>query len=123
MAVLVRLPTVLRPYAGGATAVQAEGATVGEVLGDLTSRFPGIAAQVWAQEGKLNRFVNVYLNDDDVRYLDQLDTKVHDSDAISILPAVAGGSGATIHGTREGPVVAGGSAPAGYRSRPAPASG
>lgn len=92
MAVLVRLPTVLRPSAGGATTVQAEGATVGEVLGDLTNRFPGIAAQVWAGEGKLNRFVNVYLNDDDVRYLDELDTKVHDSDVLSILPAVAGGS-------------------------------
>jgi molybdopterin converting factor small subunit len=92
---------------------------VGEVLGDLTNRFPGIAGQVWAEEGKLNRFVNVYLNDDDVRYLDQLDTKVHDSDAISILPAVAGGSGAT----SSGPVVAKSRGPAGYHSRPTPASG
>lgn len=123
MAVLVRLPTVLRPYAGGATAVQAEGATVGEVLGDLTSRFPGIAGQVWAQEGKLNRFVNVYLNDDDVRYLDQLETKVHDSDAISILPAVAGGSGATTGRTARSPGVAEGSGLAGCRSRPTPATG
>jgi sulfur-carrier protein len=94
VAVIVRLPTVLRPSAGGATTVQAEGATVGEVLGDLTNRFPGIEGQLWAGEGKLNRFVNVYLNDDDVRYLDQLDTKVHDSDVLSILPAVAGGSDA-----------------------------
>jgi molybdopterin converting factor small subunit len=89
--VLVRLPTVLRPYAGGETTVQADGATVGEVLGDLTDRFPGIKGQVMADEGKLNRFVNVYLNDEDVRYLDQLDTKVHDRDVLSILPAVAGG--------------------------------
>jgi molybdopterin synthase sulfur carrier subunit len=93
VAVLVRLPTVLRPYAGGEATVQAEGATVGEVLGDLASQFPGIAGQVLAEGGKLHRFVNVYLNDDDVRYLDQLDTKVHDSDVVSILPAVAGGSG------------------------------
>jgi molybdopterin converting factor small subunit len=93
------------------------------VLGDLTNRFPGIAGQVWAQEGKLNRFVNVYLNDDDVRYLDQLDTKVHDSDAISILPAVAGGSGPTTRGTPWGPVGAEGSGPAGCRPRPTPASG
>lgn len=91
MAVLVRLPTVLRPYAGGETAVQADGTTVGEVLGDLIDRFPGIKGQVMAEEGTLNRFVNVYLNDEDVRYLDQLDTKVHDSDVLSILPAVAGG--------------------------------
>jgi molybdopterin converting factor small subunit len=113
----------LRPYAGGATAVQAEGATVGEVLGDLTNRFPGIAGQVWAEEGKLNRFVNVYLNDDDVRYLDQLDTKVHDSDAISILPAVAGGSGAATVGTVSGSAVAEGIGLAGGRPRPTPASG
>jgi molybdopterin converting factor small subunit len=96
---------------------------VGEVLGDLTNRFPGIAGQVWAEEGKLNRFVNVYLNDDDVRYLDQLDTKVHDSDAISILPAVAGGSGATTGGTAWGPVVTNGSRPAGCTPRQTPASG
>lgn len=100
MSVLVRLPTVLRPYAGGEATVQAEGATVGEILGDLTSQFPGIADQVLAGEGKLHRFVNVYVNDDDVRYLDQLDTKVHDSDVVSILPAVAGGSGDCTPGGR-----------------------
>ena len=110
MAVLVRLPTVLRPYAGGVTTVHADGTTVGEVLGDLTGRFPGIKGQVMADEGKLNRFVNVYLNDEDVRYLDQLDTKVHDSDVVSILPAVAGGGVA--------PATTPGQRPGGKRARP-----
>ena len=71
--------------------VTPEGATIGEVLADLASSYPGMAGQVLTHEGNLHRFVNVYVNDDDVRYLDQLDTKVADGDTISILPAVAGG--------------------------------
>jgi molybdopterin synthase sulfur carrier subunit len=87
----VRLPTLLRPHTDGAATVTAEGATVGEVFSDLTSRYPGLADQLVDGDGNLHRFVNVYCNDDDIRYLDQLDTKVDNGDVISILPAVAGG--------------------------------
>jgi len=87
----VRLPTVLRSHAGGKASVTAEGATIGEVLSDLVRTYPGMAGQVLTEDGALHRFVNVYVNDDDVRYLDQLDTKVSDGDTVSILPAVAGG--------------------------------
>jgi len=91
MAVEVRLPTLLRSHADGAASVSADGATVAEVFGDLTGRFPGLAGQLVDGEGVLHKFVNVYVNDDDIRYLDQLDTKVGDGDVVSILPAVAGG--------------------------------
>ncbi len=69
-----------------------DGATVGEVLQALESTHPGLAGQVLTADGSLHRFVNVYLNDDDVRYLERLDTKVSDGDVVSILPAVAGGA-------------------------------
>jgi len=91
VSVEVRLPTVLRPHAGGTSAVTVDGATIGEVLNNLVASYPGMAGQVLTDEGSLHRFVNVYVNDDDVRYLEQLDTKVNDGDTISILPAVAGG--------------------------------
>ena len=87
----VRLPTLLRPHADGASSVQADGATVGEVFAQLTSRYPGLGDQLVDDGGGLHKFVNVYRNDDDIRYLEQLDTKVADGDTISILPAVAGG--------------------------------
>jgi molybdopterin synthase sulfur carrier subunit len=88
----IRLPTVLRPHAGGQSTVQVDGSTIGEVLTNLVDSNPGMKGQVLTDDGTLHRFVNVYLNDDDVRYLDQLDTKVSPGDTISILPAVAGGS-------------------------------
>ena len=91
MAVEVRLPTVLRTHAGGASVVQLSGATLGDVLGKLVAEYPGMAGQVVQEDGTLHKFVNVYVNDDDIRYLDQLDTKLADGDVISILPAVAGG--------------------------------
>jgi molybdopterin synthase sulfur carrier subunit len=91
MAVEVRLPTLLRPAADGAASVQADGATVGDVFHDLVDRFPGLAGQLVDNDGSLHRFVNVYRNDDDIRYLDKLDTKLADGDVVSILPAVAGG--------------------------------
>lgn len=91
MAVEVRLPTLLRPHADGASSVTAEGATVGEVFANLTERYPGLAGQLVDTTGGLHKFVNVYRNDDDIRYLDGLDTKVADGDVVSILPAVAGG--------------------------------
>ena len=92
MSVEVRLPTILRSEAGGQAVVRAEGATVGEVFEDLVRQYPGLAGRVVTEEGTLHKFVNVYVNDDDVRYLDKLDTKLSDNDEISILPAVAGGS-------------------------------
>jgi molybdopterin synthase sulfur carrier subunit len=87
----VRLPTVLRSHAGGQSVVTVGGSTIGDVLRDLVAQNPGMAGQVLTEDGSLHRFVNVYLNDDDVRYLDKLDTKVADGDTVSILPAVAGG--------------------------------
>lgn len=93
MPVEVRLPTVLRQHAGGQASVKASGATIGEVLNDLVGSHPGMSGQVLTDGGTLHRFVNVYVNDDDVRYLDQLETKVSPDDVVSILPAVAGGGG------------------------------
>jgi sulfur-carrier protein len=90
--VQVRIPTLLRSAAGGNAKVAAEGATVGEVLDAVVKKYPALAPQVLAENGSLHRFVNVYVNDDDVRYLDRLDTRVAPSDVVSILPAVAGGS-------------------------------
>jgi molybdopterin converting factor small subunit len=87
----VRLPTLLRPHADGAATFTTDGATVGEVFAQLTARYPGLADQLVDPDGGLHKFVNVYLNDDDIRYLEQLDTKVDSGDVISILPAVAGG--------------------------------
>ena len=91
MPVDVRLPTILRQYAGGQATVKANGETVGAVLDDLVLQFPQLRGQVVTDEGALHKFVNVYVNDDDVRYLGNLDTKVGDHDVVSILPAVAGG--------------------------------
>jgi len=83
---------MLRPHAGGQAVVQAEGSTIGEVLADLVARFPGLQGQLVTEAGDLHKFVNVYVNDDDVRYMDKLDTKLGGGDTVSILPAVAGGS-------------------------------
>ncbi|HEX2699231.1 MAG TPA: ubiquitin-like small modifier protein 1 [Acidimicrobiales bacterium] len=91
MPVEVRLPTVLRPHAGGQSSVRANGDTLADVFSDLVRQFPGLAGQVVTEDGALHKFVNVYRNDDDVRYLDKLGTEVSDGDVISILPAVAGG--------------------------------
>lgn len=92
MSVSVRLPTIMRTHAGGNSEVTAEGSTVGEVVDDLVRRFPGIAANLKSPEGGIHKFVNLYVNDEDIRYLDKLDTKVGAGDQIAILPAVAGGA-------------------------------
>lgn len=93
MPVEVRLPTLLRASAGGQAVVKAEGSTIKELLEELTRTYPGLSGQLLTEDGTgLHRFVNVYLNDDDVRYLDKLATEVSDGDVVSILPAVAGGS-------------------------------
>jgi molybdopterin synthase sulfur carrier subunit len=91
MTVTVKLPTILRKHAGGEARVGADGATLAEVLDDLESRYPGITKNVISDDGGLHRFINVYVNDEDVRYLGSLETNVSESDTVSILPAVAGG--------------------------------
>jgi molybdopterin converting factor small subunit len=81
----------MRSNAGGQSEISAEGATIGEVIDDVVRQFPGTASHLKAPDGGVHRFVNVYLNDEDVRYLGKLDTKVSDGDTVSIVPAVAGG--------------------------------
>jgi molybdopterin synthase sulfur carrier subunit len=93
VSVRVRLPTILRSYAAGQSTVDAAGSTVGAVVDDLVGRYPGMAGHLKAPDGGLHRFVNVYVNDEDVRYQGGLEAKVGDGDEVSILPAVAGGSG------------------------------
>jgi MoaD family protein len=88
----VRIPPVLRPQTGGQPQVEASGANVGEVLRALTAEHPNTESQLFGAEGDLNRYVNVYLNDEDVRVLDGLDTAVSDGDTVVILPAMAGGA-------------------------------
>ncbi|MBV8385543.1 MAG: MoaD/ThiS family protein [Acidimicrobiia bacterium] len=91
MEVEVRLPTVLRQHAGGQASVQANGETIGAVFEDLLRQFPLLKGQLLSDDGSIHKFINVYKNDDDVRYLDKLDTPIGADDVISILPAVAGG--------------------------------
>ncbi|HEX5224464.1 MAG TPA: ubiquitin-like small modifier protein 1 [Solirubrobacteraceae bacterium] len=88
----IKIPPVLRASVGGEKEVGASGANVGEVLRDLASSHPATESQLFASDGELNRYVNVYLNDEDVRVLDGLDTAVGDSDTLVILPAMAGGA-------------------------------
>jgi molybdopterin synthase sulfur carrier subunit len=88
----VRLPTLLRQYCDGQAVVKAEGSTIGELLKDLESQYPGMQGQLTEADGTLRKFVNVYLNDDDVRFLDGVNTKIQSGDEVSILPAVAGGT-------------------------------
>ena len=92
MAVDIRIPTIMRPHTGGQAKVAATGATVGELIVDLVAQFPGIAGQIVTPDGALHKFVNVYVNDDDVRYIGKLDAPVKAGDVVSILPAVAGGA-------------------------------
>ncbi len=88
----VKIPPVLRALTGGAKEVDAGGDNVGEVLRTLASEHPDTERQLFGEDGSLNRYVNVYLNDEDVRVLDGLDTPVKESDTLVILPAMAGGS-------------------------------
>jgi sulfur-carrier protein len=87
----VKIPPVLRASVGGAKEVEASGASVGDVLRSLAQQHPATESQLFSEEGELNRYVNVYLNDEDVRVLDGLDTTVSGTDTIVILPAMAGG--------------------------------
>ena len=91
MAPRILIPTPLRPYTDKKDAVLAEGATVGELLSDLTRRHEGLKAHLYNEQGKLRSFVNVYLNDEDIRYLQKEQTPVSAADTLSIIPSVAGG--------------------------------
>ena len=87
---VVRIPTPLRPHAGGLDRIEAAGSTVGEILNQLTSRHPALRERLYDGD-ELRRFVNVYVNNEDIRYLEDLDTPVAETDEVSIIPAVAGG--------------------------------
>ncbi len=91
MAVTVRIPTTMRPISGGSSTVSVEGSTLGEVLAALETAHPGFQERLFDDSGALRKFVNVFVADDDVRYLDGLDTKVPAGETVSIIPAVAGG--------------------------------
>ncbi|MFJ4004103.1 MoaD/ThiS family protein [Streptomyces sp. NPDC090023] len=90
MAIEVRIPTILRQYTDGQKAVEGTGETLADLFTDLETRHAGIQGRV-VDGGQLRRFVNVYLNDEDVRFVDGIDTKLSDGDTVTILPAVAGG--------------------------------
>jgi sulfur-carrier protein len=91
MPVSVRIPTILRTYTGGESQVSAAGGTLGEVIDDLDASYSGIKGRILDESGQLRRFVNVYVGNDDVRFLDNLDTPTPDGTQISVIPAVAGG--------------------------------
>ncbi|HWJ07959.1 molybdopterin converting factor small subunit [Nocardioides aromaticivorans] len=91
MAVSVRIPTILRTYTGGESEVSATGATVSEILDDLDANYAGIKGRIVDEDGKLRRFVNVYVNNDDVRFEQDLATPTPDGAEVSVIPAVAGG--------------------------------
>ena len=90
MSITVSIPTILRAHTGGEKRVTATGATLGAVIGDLEANYAGITERLM-DNGKLNRFVNIYVNDEDVRFSGGLDTAIADGDSVTILPAVAGG--------------------------------
>ena len=92
MPVEVRIPTVFRKFTGNESVVSVEGSTIGELLEQIETRYPGFKEQLMSEDGQLHRFVNVYVNDEDARYLDKLDTKVSEGDTVSLLPSVAGGA-------------------------------
>ncbi len=92
MAIEVRIPTILRSFTGGAKIVEGSGDTLNDLLSDLDGKYSGLRARLITDEGALHRFVNVYVNDEDVRFLGALEAKLADGDSVTILPAVAGGA-------------------------------
>ena len=92
MSIEVRVPTILRQYTGGQKVVTGNGDTIADLLTDLDGQYPGLRARLVTDEGVLHKFVNVYINDEDVRFLGALDAKVNDGDTVTVLPAVAGGA-------------------------------
>lgn len=91
MAIEVKIPTILRTYTGGAKSVEAEGDTLSALIEDLNASHDGIKGRLITDEGALHKFVNVYVNDEDVRFTGSLETSLSDGDSVTILPAVAGG--------------------------------
>ena len=91
MAIQILIPTPLRVYTNNQDTVEAEGSTVGELLSNMTNEYTELRKHLYGEDGKLRSFVNIYLNDDDIRYLDREATIVKDGDTISIVPSVAGG--------------------------------
>ncbi len=89
---VVRIPTVLRKHTDGQAKLEAKGTTVGEVFADLTARYPDLEEQLLDEDGQVRGFINVYVDDEDIRYIDGLDSGVEDDTEISIMPAVAGGA-------------------------------
>jgi sulfur-carrier protein len=87
----VRIPTVFRKFTAGESVVELQPGTIADLIEELDQQYPGMKGQLVAHEGQLHRFVNVYVNDEDARYLDRLDTKVSEGDVVSVLPSVAGG--------------------------------
>ena len=87
----ILIPTPLRQYTGGQDSVDVAGATIGATLGALTTQYPDLRKNLYTEEGKLRSFVNVYLNDEDIRYLSKDATPVKDSDIVTIVPSIAGG--------------------------------
>jgi molybdopterin synthase sulfur carrier subunit len=91
MSIEVRIPTILRQYTGGEKQVQADGSSLATLIDDLDAKHPGLKGRLVTDAGSLHRFVNVYVNDEDVRFTGALDTGLSDGDEVTILPAVAGG--------------------------------
>jgi molybdopterin synthase sulfur carrier subunit len=91
MAIEVRIPTILRSYTGGAKSIEGAGGSLADLFSDLDARHPGLRGRLITEDGTLHRFVNVYVNDEDVRFTGALDTTLSDGDSVTILPAVAGG--------------------------------
>ncbi len=91
MSVNVRIPTPLRKFTAGEATVTVDGETVGEVLSNLTDDHPDLKAKIFGDNGDVRRFVNIFANDEDIRFQEQLDTSVDDGDQVSIVPAIAGG--------------------------------
>jgi molybdopterin synthase sulfur carrier subunit len=91
MAVKVRIPTPLRKITNGSDEVSAEGSTITTVIDDLEKSYPGLKERICDEEGKLRRFVNLYVNDEDIRFMSNMETELKDGDEISIVPAIAGG--------------------------------
>ncbi len=91
MAIKVRIPTPLRKYTNNAAEVSASGATIKEILSDLDKNHPGLKERICDENGKIRKFVNIFLNDEDIRFMDSADTIVKDGDEIGIVPAIAGG--------------------------------
>lgn len=92
MAIKVRIPTPLRKITGGNDEVEATGANVAEVIADLEKNYPGIKERICEENGNLRKFVNLYVNDEDIRFKDNLNTALGDGDELSIIPAIAGGA-------------------------------